>query len=408
MSGPTDVTGVAGARSAEAAADVESLLASMVRIDTVNAAVSGRAEAERPLAEHLERCAAAYGLASRRLPVAGCGFNLLLSHEVSADAGWLLFESHLDTVGVAGMEDPFTPRIEAGRMWGRGSCDTKGSGAAMLWALRRYAAEGGGAGNVGLLLSVDEEIGKRGINAFVASQLPGLGWRPAAAVVGEPTGLRCVTAHKGVVRWTITAEGLAAHSSDPSRGRSAISAIVEVVRAIEQRYVPSLDARHPLVGSAVCSVNLIAGGSQINVIPDRAEIQIDRRTVPGERGEDVRPAVEALLEELRRRRPEFRISQGEAMVDPPLDPAGSVWWAAAVGEVLAERGLDPEPVGVGYGTDASTLGAAGIPSVVLGPGDIAVAHTTREHLELAELHRAVEVYLGLMRRGPRSEVRGAE
>src|SRR5688500_8412611 len=119
------------------------LLVATVGIDTVNATLCGRADPELPLSLFLESTAQSFGLATRRLPVSGAGFNLLVRYEHDSRAPWLLCQSHLDTVGVEGMTvPPFEGRMTAGRVHGRGACDTKGSGAAMLWALKEYAASG--------------------------------------------------------------------------------------------------------------------------------------------------------------------------------------------------------------------------------------------------------------------------
>ena len=374
------------------------LLQGMVQFDTVNSAISGKPDAELPLSLYLEEQAAAMGMATVRYPVSGDGFNLLVSYNVANDAPWVLFESHLDTVSVEGMTvPPFDGVIEDGRMYGRGACDTKGTGAAMLWALKEYRETNGGPNNVGILYTLDEEVSKTGVRSFVNSQLPALGWRPSGVVVGEPTKLQLVAAHNGVVRWRIATEGVAAHSSDPSKGRSAISMMARVIEAIEAEYVPSVVAEHPLVGKAPCSLNIIQGGAQINIIPEHCEVHVDRRVVPGESTDDVLPAVERILSEVRERNPGLTVSQAEPdMVDFPLDPSVGEAFAPVVQGALRRLGMPDEVGGVGYGTDASTFGQAGIPAVVLGPGDIAQGHTGDEWIDLAELERGVGVYHEIM------------
>lgn len=374
-----------------------SLLRAMVGFDTVNSAISGKPDAERVLSEYLECRAQAMGLDTRRLPVTGNGFNLLVTHEVDRQAPWLLFESHLDTVSVDKMTvDPFAGQIVDGRLFGRGACDTKGTGAAMLWALSRYRKRGG-PNNVAVLFTLDEEIGKTGVRTFVASQLPGLGWRPAGVIVGEPTRLRAVVAHNGVVRWRIRTEGVAAHSSDPARGRSAIRMMSEVIAALEEQYIPGLNSGHPLTGRAQCSINLIRGGTQINIIPDHCEIHVDRRVVPGEDPDTVIPAVERILTALRESNQHLTVVQETPdMVDSPLDPAGGEAFGAFAASVLKSMGLPDSLTGVGYGTDASSFSRAGIPAVVLGPGDIAQGHTADEWIELSQLNAGVDVYVNLM------------
>jgi len=389
--------------------DCLGLLQAMVRIDSINATISRRPHPEAELAVYLERQAASWGLHTQILPVdeaqlpdvvqtsPGGSYDLLVWHQVSPTAPWLLFESHLDTVGVEGMiGDPFSARVEGGRIYGRGACDTKGSGAAMLWALREYAREGTGLNNVALLFSVDEEALKHGVEGFVQRHLPTLGWRPLGVIVGEPTELQPVVAHCGVVRWSVRTHGLAAHSSDPTKGRSAISMMARVIDALERGYIAHLSASHPLTGPARCSINLIRGGTAINIIPDLCEISMDRRVVPGEDSYQVLPEVKRVLDELRAETPALAYSLSDPFIDAPLDPSGGEAFFAPVQQALASLGLPYELRGVPYGTDGSSLGAAGIPVVVLGPGHIARAHTIDEYLELDQLECAIAVYRALM------------
>ena len=312
------------------------LLQGMVRIDSINATISQRPHPEAELAAYLERQAMQWGLPTRRLPVgeaytghvaeasAEGSYDLLVWHQVSPSAPWLLFESHLDTVGVAGMTvDPFGAQVEDGRIYGRGACDTKGSGAAMLWALKEYARKAAGRNNIALLYAVDEEALKHGVEGFTERHLPTLGWWPVGAIVGEPTELQPVVAHNGVVRWSVQTHGLAAHSSDPTKGLSAISMMVRVIQALEDHYIARLSASHPLVGPARCSINIIHGGTAVNIIPDLCEIVMDRRVVPGEDPDQVLPEVKRVLEELRAEMPALAYSLSEPLiVDPPLDPKG--------------------------------------------------------------------------------------
>jgi acetylornithine deacetylase len=376
----------------------ESLLRAMVGFDTVNSNISGKPDAELALSQYLESQANAMGLTTRRLPVSGEGFNLLVSHHVSDEAPWLLFEGHLDTVSVEGMTvDPFAGQVRAGRLYGRGACDTKGSGAAILWALRRYAEGSPLPNNVAIVYTLDEEIGKTGARTFVKTHLPALGWKPVGVIVGEPTELRLVVAHNGVVRWRIETQGIATHSSDPGSGRSAISMMVQVIQALESRYIPMLNTSHPLTGRSQCSINVIHGGTQINVIPEHCEIHVDRRIVPGEDPQQVLPAVEKVLDELRCVHEGLNVSQDQPDIDdPPLDPSGGEAFAAFVRRVLERMELPADHTGVGYGTDASSFGAVTVPAVVLGPGSIAQGHTCDEWIDLEQLRRSVEVYLNLM------------
>lgn len=375
---------------------VVDLLRDMVAIDTVNSNYSLRKFPESRLTDYLEQAAEEAGFETRRMVVPEQGENLLVMHRVSPNAPWLMFESHLDTVVVDGMTiDPFGATIHSGRIWGRGSCDTKGTGAAMLCALQRYAAQGG-PNNIAIAYTVDEEYGMTGVRALIRDW-PSLGFNPVGVIVGEPTQLRPIVAHNGAVRWRIVTRGVAAHAADPSKGRSAISDMMRIVDAIESHYIPSLNARHDLTGKAQCSINQIKGGSQINIIPAECEVRIDRRVVPGENPEKVLPNVADLLEGVKASRPGMEIEQYLLFACPPLTTKHNASLLQSVQATLAGMGLDGAAGGVPYATDAGGLDEAGIPAVVIGPGDIAQAHTKDEYLEVDQLHRGVNLYFEMMR-----------
>ncbi len=376
----------------------EQLLCRMIGFNTVNGNLpDGRPDAEQEQGEYLDGIASTWGFDTTRFAVPGHGFNLLIKHEVAPNAPWLLFDSHADTVSVEGMTiDPFAGRIADGRIYGRGACDTKGTGAAMLWALHEYSDGGTKSNNVALCFSVDEEVTKAGVRAFESDQLPGLGFTPAGVIVGEPTMLRLVVAHKGGVRWRLRTRGIAAHSSDPSKGRSAISMMVKVVAALESQYIPNLTVSHPLTGKAQCSINQIHGGVQSNVIPERCEAIVDRRAVPGEDIDQVLAPAERVLDELRGADPNLVVESKALFSDPPLDPAGSEAFASWAGAAMQSLGLDGSPSGVPYGTNGSTFSESGFSVVVLGPGDIAQAHTCDEWIARDQLAGGVEAYRQLM------------
>lgn len=369
----------------------EALLAEMVAHNSVNPHFGGPAGGQVKLAAYLQHVATAWSLGARWCPVREGEDNLLVTCEVEASAPWLLFESHLDTVGVEGMSvDPFDMEARDGRLYGRGTCDTKGSGAAMLWALRDYARRPVRPRNVALVFTVDEEARMTGARAFAAGELlrfPAL----EGVVVGEPTLLRPVTAHNGVVRWKTITRGVAAHSSVPANGRSAISAMLPVLAALEGHYASFARESHPLTGSAAFSVNVIRGGSQVNIIPDHCEIECDRRLVPGEKLPEVLAARDRCLAG-------HAVEHSATYVVPPLDDACPPAFLGDLGKILEAHGQDATPRGAPYVTNASHYSAAGAPVIVLGPGNIAQAHTADEWLAAAQLALAVDVYGNLMAR----------
>src|SRR6478609_2053218 len=368
----------------------EELLAQMVSFETVNPEFGGPAGGEARLAAHLETLAAAWGLQSRRYPVSAGQFNLLISCETSPGAEWLLFESHLDTVGTAGMTIPaFELTARGERLHARGACDTKGSGAAMLWALKTYAAESDRPRHAGVLFTVDEETRMTGAHAFAAGPLKD--FSPLRGlVVGEPTGLRPVVAHNGALRWRSVTRGVAAHSADPAKGRSAIAAMLPVIAALEAKFIPLARREFPLTGRAAASINFIRGGSAVNIIPDYCEILCDRRLVPGEDAAQVLAERDAALAGL-------AVEHDEQYLAPPLPPGNSAALHAWMQPALLAAGLDASAAGAPYATNASHYAASGAPVLVLGPGDIAQAHTKDEWLDRSQLRAAVVLYGAMLR-----------
>ncbi len=370
-------------------ASPEELLAELVRCPSVNPDFGGARDGQAQLAARIEALAAAAGLRTRRLPVGDVSFNLLVHAEAIAGAEWLLFESHLDTVAVDGMSvPPFELTRRGERLHGRGACDTKGSGAAMLWALRGWAAEPGRARNAGVIFVVDEEARMTGAQAFAGALAD---FRPLRGiVVGEPTRLRPIVAHNGALRWRTVTRGVAAHSADPTKGRSAIAAMLPVIAALEARFIPRATRDFPLTGRAAASINVIRGGSAVNIVPDHCEIHCDRRLVPGESVEQVLAERDAALAGL-------ACEHDAVYLAPALPPGSSAALHAWMRPAFAALGLDAEPAGAPYATDASHYAAAGAPVLVLGPGDIAQAHTHDEWLDRGELARAAALYAALLR-----------
>ena len=374
----------------------------MVSFDSVNEYASGVNFPEGMMLEYLEVVAQGWGLKTNRLPIAtnapASSYNLLITHEVSETAPWIVFESHADTVSVDGMTvNPFNGQIKDGRIYGRGTCDTKGSGAGMLWALKDYMQLSSCPNNIAVLFVTDEEATKTGATAFVQSQLEHLDWKPTGVIVGEPTLCHPVVAHNGVIRWKINTQGIAAHSSNPSLGQSAISAMAKLVLEFEKEYCSKLSLKDPLTGHAACSINTISGGSFVNIIPEFCEIEIDRRTLPSENSEVVLKEIEAILESIALKDPTIRIGRSKPFVDYQLDPTVNRVFARQISQILIDMGFLGEPTGAGYGTDASTYSIAGIPAIVIGPGSIDQAHTKDEWLEIAELDKSVLVYQQIMR-----------
>ncbi|MEM9346165.1 MAG: M20/M25/M40 family metallo-hydrolase [Planctomycetota bacterium] len=373
------------------------LLQTMVRVDTVNGALTGKAESEAELVDLLAKLAGKWMLEVEMLPVDGQADQLLLTLRAGNDRPWVLFDSHLDTVAVDHMSiDPFGAELRDDKLYGRGACDTKGTGAAMLWALRRYAQQSNRSNNIALLFSVDEEVAMTGIQSFVSNDLPRLGWSPSMVIVGEPTEHVPVIAHNGCVRWTIQTHGTAAHSSTPWEGHSAINDMVKALTVLKNDYIDGLDAEHDLTGRAVASVNLIQGGSAPNIVSEHCQCEVDRRVVPGEAHSAVLPTVAGILDVLKQADPQFDYIQTLKVAHPPLLPKSSKSILPVVKRALQANDLRKPSVGAPFATHAGYLAQAGLPTLVLGPGSPYPAHTKDEWVSVKEIELGVEVYVTLM------------
>jgi acetylornithine deacetylase len=372
------------------------LLRDLVARPSVNP--MGRALASPDLYEHrvtayLEEFFRSLGVPYERQPVAPERENIVARCELPGARRTLVFEAHQDTVPTDNMTiEPFGARIEGGRLYGRGACDIKGGMASMLAAFARLVRERpAGACNVVMACTVDEEHTFLGVQELVRR-----GLKADMAVVAEPTSLRIVKAHKGVVRWQVMTAGRSCHSSTPELGVNAIYRMGHLLTAIE-RYAEQLQAsrRDPLLGSPTLSVGRIEGGTSVNTVPDRCRIEIDRRLIPGE---DALAAPAHFAEALQASGVPFEC--GPIWINcPALGAEHSAELVARLGACIDQVRGRHEVIAVPYGTDASTLAQAGIPSVVFGPGDIAMAHTCDEWVPLDEVEQAAEVLYRLASAG---------
>jgi acetylornithine deacetylase/succinyl-diaminopimelate desuccinylase-like protein len=224
---------------------------------------------------------------------------------------------------------------------------------------------------------IDEENAQAGSRSLAAS-----GFKADLAIVGEPTKLKVVTAHKGSLWLQLATRGRAAHGAMPQLGKNAVHEMARIVDLLETDYAAQLRRRkHPLLGHATVNVGTISGGTQPNIVPDSCTISIDRRTLPDETEASVRRELVALLKGKK-----LSATFSSAKLAPAL-PLETNYKQPLIQEFLRCAG-QKKPVGVDYFCDASVLSAGGIPSVVFGPGDIAQAHTADEWISLAELERA--------------------
>ncbi|HET8970843.1 MAG TPA: M20/M25/M40 family metallo-hydrolase, partial [Candidatus Nanopelagicales bacterium] len=317
--------------------------------------------------------------------------SLLAVHRGRGGGRSLLLNGHVDTVGVAGMSEPFTARIEGdertGRMTGRGTSDMK-SGVAAMVVCAEAAAARGSAGDVLLALVADEENASIGTPAVI-DRLRAANALPAGCIVGEPTWLDLPLAHRGYALVDVELRGRAAHSSQPDLGTNALTHLGRLLAAVEQ-VDRGLAARapHPQAGHGSLLATLASGGDSNFLVPARASVTLERRTLPGETAADALAEVEDLVAELRR-------------LDPAVDARCRLGlnrepWQAGSGPTsvelldlfdaaLVEAGRPrPDRGGAPYWMESALWEAAGVPTVVCGPAGGGM-HAVDEWVDLAAL-----------------------
>jgi acetylornithine deacetylase/succinyl-diaminopimelate desuccinylase family protein len=306
----------------------------------------------------------------------------------------LVFNTHMDVNDPSTQEwatPPFTATTRGGRVYGRGTCDAKGSLVAMLCAMENIAADPEGiTGEILLTAVMGEEAGGIG-----SRHLVDVGLSADGAVVGEPTGLQVASAHKGTYIRRVRFRGKAAHSARPWLGRNAVTHAAAFCMACTRVTNELARLPHPLLGPATLTVTGIAGGAQQNTVPEEAVVTVDRRLLPGQTHDDCDQEMTALLAELAQDQPELQLDSVETVVAtvPSETPAG----AAVVSSALKAVGRAGRPqdtvVGFPAGCDMSKLvNIAGIPTVVCGPGSLSQAHAPDEFVAIDEVLDAVRVY----------------
>jgi succinyl-diaminopimelate desuccinylase len=311
-----------------------------------------------------------------------------------ADRPALAWNGHLDVVPAGDPETwrhpPFGAEIVDGRLIGRGAADMKGPIAGALGAVAAIRRSGVSlGGRLDLHLAADEELaGLHGTKVLLERG----DLDQDAAIVGEPTELNLALAERGGAWVTATARGTAAHGSTPHLGVSAITSMARFLLRIEE-VLP--DIEHPLVGRPSVNAALIDGGSAPNVVADRCVVEIDRRVIPGERAADaVLAPFQALAASIRGEHPEVDLSFAVKLWTDAAETTGGSRIADLCRDaVRTETGREPLDTGLTGITDARFyINDRSIPTVILGPGSLTVAHMANESVEVAELVAAARVY----------------
>ena len=353
---------------------------------------------EYAVALKLEEMASKEGLGVSYEEITPGRFNIEITLEGGVDGPHILLCGHLDTVTPIGMEiEPFTGYVEDGKICGRGSVDMKGGLVSMLYAM--ILLKRGNVpfkGKATLIGTVGEECPNKSDGAYALRKR---GRFADMAIIGEATRLDIAAAHKGTISLEIDIRGKAAHSSNPALGESAIYKAVDLISSIKNDLLPRLAERtHPLCGSATLNVGVIKGGIQNNIVPDRCSFSLNRRYIPGEQEKDIVAEILDLWIRLPYRPEDIQIRILEETENRiPMETDVNETVVVKLQEVCQGLGIGSRVYGANYWTDGAHLRAAGIPTVIFGPGDIKEAHSAREYVEVESLDLATRAYIAFIR-----------
>jgi acetylornithine deacetylase/succinyl-diaminopimelate desuccinylase family protein len=367
--------------------NVTNLVADLVAIDSINPDLVSGGTGEGAIARFIADWLTAAGLEVRLDEIRPGRPNVIAIARGTGGGRTLMFNGHLDTVGVGGMTNPHQPVIKGDRLYGRGAYDMKGGLAACMVAIAE-AQKRSLAGDVMFTAVMDEEFAGLGTIDIAAK------YKADAAILAEPTEMQLVIAHKGFVWLEIETHGIAAHGSRSDLGVDAIAKMGKVLVELEmlnQRLLA--ESTHVLLKSGSLHASLINGGQELSSYPERCVLSVERRTIPGESPEFVEAQIREILQRLAAGDGQFKATVRRSLDRAPLETRDESGIAALVEHSASQvAGRTTEVAGVAYWTDAASLTQAGIPSVLFGPQG-AGAHAVEEWVDLRSVQQCQAIYL---------------
>jgi acetylornithine deacetylase len=367
--------------------ELEQLLSDLVSINSINPDLVPGSPGEEEIAHYIADWLKLAGLEVELAESVTGRPNVVGITRGTGGGKTLLLNSHMDTVGVAGMPDGHQPRIEGGRLYGRGGYDMKGGLAACMLAIAE-AKKQQLPGDVIFTGVIDEEYASLGTMDLAKR------FHADGAIVAESTELQLILAHRGFVWLEVETIGKAAHGSRPDLGVDAIVKMGKVLTQMEKLdQTLRSNPTHPLLGSGSLHASLIHGGQELSSYPERCLLSVERRTLPGETPETAEEEFLQIFEKIRASDPAFNARVRRGIDRLPLETREDADIVQALQSASLKVLNRPAQVaGVQFWTDAAILSAAGIPAVLFGPSGSG-AHATVEWVDLASVKTCVDIYL---------------
>ena len=371
-----------------------SVIEKLVSINSVNPCIEkgqGEIEVSKHIADYLEKL----GLEVRTQEVVDGRFNLVGTLRGYGKGRNLMFNGHTDTVGIRNMSiEPLKPLVENGRLHGRGSCDMKGPIAAMMMALKTLSeSKVELKGSVSLSTVVGEEFDNVGANKLVTEKQ--FGKLTQALIVGEPTSLQLAIKHKGFANIEVEVEGKAAHGSVPEKGIDAIEKAAKIIVEMEKLKKTFSSKNDPLLGQPKIHTSTIEGGREWSVVPDRCVVRFELRTIPEYATSQALKDIENIIRELGSKDPDLKAKVGLFLSGEPLNTSHDEPMIKGLQKAIkAVKGTQPQIIGLPFYTEAAIFAKAlNVPACIIGPGDIAQAHSADEFVKVSEVVEAARIYV---------------
>lgn len=358
-------------------------------------------DSEKAIAEYIYNIFMKEGIESEIIEVIDGRPNVYAVIRGSGKGKSLMLSGHLDTVPAYGMENPFNGEIKDGKLYGRGSCDMKGALAAMIFSMISLKRDGIELkGDLYFTGVIDEEEKGKGIAQLIQS-----GPCTDGAIIGEPTNLRIAAGNKGLEWMEIVVLGKTVHGGEMDKGINAISKAAKLITRLETTYIPKLvEKRHHFLGAPTLNLGTIIGGDQPSSVPGQCSIRVDRRWVPGETIEEVYQGIETVIRELKQEDSQFNaelkdiFEKDDLMPHQPFftkedDPLINATKNAMISMKKEGYILNKDLTVFPAWSDAGCLSNfTNTSCIVLGPGNLALAHTAEEYIEVEEILKAAILY----------------